>query len=126
VSEVRQELLAEGRPVFVIAHHYGLTGELSFYMPGARAAVEQTPLVYYVTSPAPRNQYFFWPSYTGRKGETAIFVRDLDPVNPKRKPPPDILLEQFESVTELGFRNIMHGKRKVLRVLHIYVCRGLK
>src|SRR2546430_4511940 len=34
----RRELLAEGKPVFIIAGHYRLAGELSFYLPEIKAA----------------------------------------------------------------------------------------
>ena len=42
-------LLAEGKPVFIIADHYGLVGEISFYLPEAKAAVTTDPLVFYRT-----------------------------------------------------------------------------
>lgn len=126
VEAARKELEAEGKPVFVIAHHYGLTGELSFYMPEARRLIKSTPLVFYVTSPTPRNQFYFWPGYAGRKGENAIFVRDLDPAKPNPKPPPEILEQEFASVTDLGIRNVMARRGVVARPIQVFACRGLK
>ena len=78
VGEARQELLAEGKPVFIIADHYGLVGEISFYLPEAKAAVTSEPLVFYRANPTPDNQFYFWPGYENRKGQNAIFVRELD------------------------------------------------
>src|SRR5438105_40439 len=43
-GEERRKLLAEGKPVFIIADHYGLAGIISFYLPEARAAVREEPL----------------------------------------------------------------------------------
>ena len=47
-----RSLLAEGKPVFIIAAHYGLVGEISFYLPEAKAAVTSEPLVFCQTSRA--------------------------------------------------------------------------
>ena len=41
VGEARQELLAEGKPVFIIGDHYGLVGEISFYLPEAKASGDE-------------------------------------------------------------------------------------
>ena len=48
-GEARQELLAEGKPVFIIGDHYSMVGEITFYLPEARAAVTTDPLVFYRT-----------------------------------------------------------------------------
>jgi len=125
VGEARQELLAEGKPVFIIADHYGLVGEISFYLAEAKGAVTEVPLAYYKSTPAPANQFFFWPGYRGRKGESAIFVRELARDNPKSKPPPAQLVTEFESVTELGVRNVLYHGR-VLRPLQFFACRNLQ
>ena len=125
VGEARQELLAEGKPVFIIGDHYGLVGVISFYLPEARTNVTTEPLVFYRTNPIPANQFYFWPGYENRKGQNAIFVRELDRDQPKFRPVPRDLERQFESVTELGVRNVLYHRR-VLRPLQIYVCRGLR
>jgi membrane-associated phospholipid phosphatase len=124
-GEARKEVLDEGKPTFIITDHYGLAGEISFYLPEAKTAVTQIPLVYYRSSPTPKNQFFFWPGYTMRKGENAVFVRELDRKVLDPKPPPQTLVDEFESVTDMGVRNVMyHGQ--LLRPLHFYACRNLK
>jgi membrane-associated phospholipid phosphatase len=124
-GEARKEVLDEGKRTFIITDHYGLAGEISFYLPEAKAAVAETPLVYYKTTPVPKNQFFFWPGYTTRKGENAVFIRELDRKNPQPKPPPQSLQDEFESVTDMGIRNVMyHGQ--LLRPLQFFACRNLK
>jgi hypothetical protein len=126
VEQAREELLAEGKPVFLIAHHYGLAGQLSFYIPEARNTIKHSPFVYCVSTPTPRNQFYFWPGYTGRKGENAIFIRDLDATNPTPKPPPAVLEAEFDSVTDLGIRNVTNRRGTVLRPVQVFACRGVK
>ena len=101
-GEARQELLAEGKPVFIIADNYQMVGEISFYLPEAQAAVTKEPLVFYQTSPIPVNQFYFWPGYQDRKGQNAIFVRELDRDRTDDPPVPPELQRQFESVTTHG------------------------
>lgn len=125
VSQLRQELLAEGKPVFIIADHYGMTGELSFYLPEAREQVQGEPLVFYQTSPHPRNQFWFWPGYTNRTGQNAIFVREVDRQKTESKPAPPSIQNEFESVTDLGFKDVRYGG-KVGRRLQAFACRGLR
>jgi hypothetical protein len=124
-GEARQELLAEGKPVFIIADHYGLVGVISFYLPEAQAAVTKEPLVFFQTSPTPVNQLCYWPGYKDRKGQNAIFIRELDRDRTDDPPMPPELREEFESVTPLGVRNVLYHDR-VLRPLQIYACRGLR
>jgi membrane-associated phospholipid phosphatase len=126
VGEARQELLAEGKPVFIIADHYGMVGQISFYLPEAKAGVKENPLVYFRTSPTPENQFYFWPGYTHRTGENAIFVRELDRYDPTPPPPPAQLEQEFESVTDLGVRNVLYHDQFLLRPLQIFACRGLR
>ena len=124
-GEARTEILSEGKPTFIITEHYGLAGEISFYLPEAKAAVTQTPLVYYKSSPVPKNQFFFWPGYNLRKGENAVYVRELDRNVPDPKPAPKSIVDEFESVTDMGVRNVMyHGQ--LLRPLQFFACRNLK
>jgi membrane-associated phospholipid phosphatase len=125
VGSVREELLSEGKPVFIIGDHYGMVGQVSFYLPEAKSRVSTDPLVFYLTSPYPRNQYFFWPGYTNRVGENAIFFEELDRDNPRPRPPPAILTNQFESVTYLGVSNVFYYGRS-LRPLQFFACRNLR
>ena len=123
-GDARQMLLAEGKPVFIITGHYGLVGEISFYLPEAKAVVTTDPLVFYQTSTRADNQFYFWPGYKDRKGQNAIFVRELDRDRTFDLPIPRELREEFESVTDLGVRDVLYHGR-VLRPLQIYACRGL-
>jgi hypothetical protein len=125
VGQARQELEAEGKPAFIIADHYGIASLISFYLPEAKAQVSKTPLVYSRSSPRPDSQFAFWPGYELRKGENAIYVRELDRGLLIAPPPRQRLQGEFESVTELGVSNVMyHGQ--VCRPLQLFVCRGLK
>ncbi len=149
VEAARQKLLGEGKPVFIISHHYGLAGEFSFYLPEAKAAVGgPQPLVYYQTSGQPNNQLYFWPEYRyrGRRtGENAIFVHEPDPypLEPgwpwkwltrqkveyaRLLPPttaPRFLQEEFESVTDLGVQEVKLRDR-VFRRVQLFECRHLR
>jgi membrane-associated phospholipid phosphatase len=129
IGEARRELEAsDGKPTFIIAEHYGITSQTSFYLPEAKARVTGTPLVYFRSTEHPDNQFGFWLGYECHRGENAIYVRELDRVKPNTAPPPRILerlQSEFESVTEIGVRNVMyHGN--VCRPLQFFACRGLK
>ena len=124
-GKARQDLLAEGKPVFIIGDHYSLVGEISFYLPEARAVAGTDPIVYYRTDSRAVNQFHFWPGYEKRKGDNAIFVRELDRDKPVRRPIPREVEEQFESVTEIGVENVL-DRGRVLWPLQIFACRGLR
>ena len=125
-GQARQELLAEGKPVFIIAGHCGLAGELSFYLPEAKAGVPDEPLVYCLAGGQPNNQFYFWPGYSRRQGQNAIYVCELDRDQPVSKPTPAQLEIEFESVTSLGVRNVLHRDRRPSRPLQVFECRGLR
>ena len=125
VNEVRQELLAEGKPVFIIGDHYSLVGEISFYLPEAKAAVSSDPLVYYRTDSRAINQFHFWPGYEHRQGQNAVFIRELDRDKPRPGPVPREVAQQFESVTQLGVTNVVY-QHQVLWPLQIFACRNLR
>lgn len=124
-NQVRQELAAEGKPVFIIGAHYGMVGQLTFYLPEAKEHVRDHPLVYYRSSPVPENQFYFLPGYTERKGENAVYVVELDRDRPRQQVPPADLLKQFDSVTEAGIRPVLYQGRP-LRYLQFFLCRGLR
>lgn len=148
VSEAQKSLQTEGRPVFVITDHYGMAGQFSFYMPEAKGAVRKNPIVYCLSTPRPESQFYFWPDYRGRRtGQNAVFVAELDPLRLERgwfvdwlrgKPvsranappqnisPPQRLREQFESVEDLGMREIKYHNRGVYRRVWLFACRNLK
>jgi 4-amino-4-deoxy-L-arabinose transferase-like glycosyltransferase len=122
VSQARAELLKEGKPVFVIGGHYGITSLLSFYMPEARQAGPDRPLVYCQSSDHPANQFFFWPGYRMRRGDNAIYVAQVD--RPESTVPPNVRAE-FASVTDLGFRDIFYRGVFYHRI-HLFACRDLR
>ena len=147
VHRAREKLLQEGRPAFIIADHYGMAGEFSFYLPEAKAALPGLPLVYSQRSSVPNNQLCFWPEYCyelHRSGENAVYVAETGPFPLengwlwrwlRRKPvryarvpppvvPPALLLNQFESVTDLGAYEVKLGDR-VFRRLQLFECRNL-
>lgn len=124
VETQRQKLAAEGRPVFTICDHYGLTSLITFYVPEARRSLADRPLVCYQTTPQPENQFFFWPEYRyreARKGENAIYVMEN---NAPLSAPKEIMAE-FESVTDLGLFPLEQDGR-VTRCLQLMACRNLR
>jgi hypothetical protein len=126
VARARESLQAEGKPVFVIGHHYGVTSQLSFYMQDSKAALQNdSRLVYFLSSDKPHNQFFFWTGYRDRQGQNAIYVVDYGPKNPQLVAPPQVLLDEFESVTDLGMQFISYEGRD-LRPIQLFVCRGLR
>jgi 4-amino-4-deoxy-L-arabinose transferase-like glycosyltransferase/membrane-associated phospholipid phosphatase len=148
VGLMRAGLLAEGKPVFVVAHHYGITGLLSFYMPEARPLPGRMPLVYSVLGAAPENQFYFWPEYRYRefrKGQNALYVVELDapryslagwfksvltdgPELLPGLPVPDRfalpVMWEFDSVKDLGVFPVYYRGR-VYRWLQFFDCRNL-
>ena len=134
---------------FIIADHYGTTGLFSFYSAPAReAAKTATPLVYCVDTDGPINQFYFWDSYNyrqHRRGENAIFVLRLDPyplengwlgkwfrhekifaITPAPKPVPDRIAAEFETVTNLGVREITIQDGRIFQRVQIFGCYHLK
>jgi 4-amino-4-deoxy-L-arabinose transferase-like glycosyltransferase len=124
-GEARQQLLTEGKPVFIIANHYGLAGVLSFYLPEARESVRGQPLVYCQSSPAPENQFYFWPGYGERKGQNAIYMFELELDDFRLTRAPERLESEFEAVTDLGVWEVLyHGQ--ACRRYQLFACRGLR
>ena len=145
VDSAREKLLMEGKPVFVIGAHYGTTGLLSFYMPEARTNVTDNPVVYFLTSTNAANQFYFWPGYKeGRPGQNAIYVKELAMpslvkdwpwkwlagetnlfrYDPAPKPAPDILLQEFDSVSDLGLYDVQYRGR-AFHIVQLFECRNL-
>ena len=144
----REKLAAEGKPAFIIADDYGMTGLFSFYSPPAKAALKGDPLVYCVDSDEPKNQFYFWPEYDYRarcKGQNAIYVSELpraplengwvwkwlthqpvdfaEPIKTRSEPPQ--IAGEFETVTDLGEHEINIGDRTFHRV-HLWACYNLR
>jgi membrane-associated phospholipid phosphatase len=121
VGEARAELMGEGKPVFIIGDHYGITSQVTFYLPEAKNGVPDKPLAYFRSSDKPENQFYFWPGYQDRKGQNAIYMRRVR--HPEQIPPG--LLSEFESVTDLGIHEIRHRNR-VVRQIQLFACRELR
>jgi membrane-associated phospholipid phosphatase len=119
VANEGETLARDGKPVFFIGGHYGVTSLLSFYLPNARSRVPNNPICYYLSSDHPENQYYFWPGYSTRKGQNAIFVQRPN------QPAPERLQQEFETVTDLGTRDIQYRGRIIHRV-QLFACRNLK
>jgi membrane-associated phospholipid phosphatase len=121
VSEHRAGLLKEGKPVFIIADHYGRAGLLNFYLPEARPLVQSEALVTVRKTEKPKNQLWFWPGYTyeSRKGQNAIYVWETD----EHMSAPDWLQAGFASVTDLGMFDIEYRGRNYNRI-QLFACRG--
>lgn len=146
IRQARQQLLVEGRDVLILGSHYGITGLTTFYLPEARVGLPDKPLVYFRTSDTPKNQFYFWPGYRGtHRGANAIYVDESPPPNLKRgwfwdwlarkkdiydeKPPrkvkvPREVIEEFESVTDLGTRDIVI-RGQIVRRVQLFACRNL-
>ena len=146
VNQAREKLLGEGKPVFIIGAHYGITGLISFYLPEARTNVVGHPLVFFLSSDRPLNQYYFWPGYREQHdGQNAIFVREISgpplvhdwvrrwlagQTNLLRHPPepaaaPPVLSKEFDSVTDLGLYYVLYRGR-VFHTLQLFECRNLR
>ena len=125
VDLARRRLSAEGPPVFIIGDQYGITGEIAFYLP----AVQPTPAapipVYCRASATPENQFYFWPGYTNRHGENALFVREFALDGPSGLPVDDSIAAAFTSTKDLGSVIVEHRGQPVRR-LQIIECRGLR
>lgn len=120
IRKERDQLLKEGRPVMVVADHYGWAGELAFYMDGPGPVRSGNPTVTVLESERPINQIWFWPEYrySGRPGLTVLYV------HPERRTGLDpSWASRFESVTDLGVREIEYRGR-VFHRLHLYACRN--
>jgi hypothetical protein len=124
VEEQRQKFAQEGKPVFIIGSHYGITGLLSFYIPEARQSVQTQPVVFYESTDKPANQFYFWPGYTGRKGENALYVREVKR-NDVPEPVPERLRNEFESITDLGKFEVKYRDR-VTHTIQLFACRQLR
>lgn len=134
VEQQRAKFQAEtGTTTFIIAPHYTYVSELTFYLPEAKRAVTNVPLVYCIESDRPRNQFFFLPNYrySNRKGHNAIYLEPLpnpkrdDDTPPQRKLCPEQIQKQFESVTELGVFKACY-KGRPYHWVQLWACRNLR
>lgn len=119
-DNMRAEAVKAGKPVFIIASTLGLAGQLSFYLPEARASARQNPFVYVyadrrdVESP-----------YADRKGEDALFVIQQTEESEPASVTQARLQPRFDSITDLGVKEIKHHGQ-VLRRFQFFACRNLQ
>ena len=123
-AERQKVIAAEGKPVFLIGAHYGLTSLLSFYIPEAKAGVPHAPVVFYQSSAKPENQYGFWPGYEARRGDTALYVQELKK-GAQPEPPPARLATEFTHIEDLGTRDIQY-RGQTIHTVRLLLCRELK
>jgi len=130
IGEARQNLLKEGKPVFIICPDYTSTSEITFYLPEARAGVPGQPIVYCWGADQPITEFYFWPEYRYwlRTGDNAIYVNLIglvsgtsDPMPVSDSPPVD-LVRQFRTVKSLG---VFHGdyRGRPVRWFQLFECR---
>jgi 4-amino-4-deoxy-L-arabinose transferase-like glycosyltransferase/membrane-associated phospholipid phosphatase len=146
VGQARTKLLAEGKPVFLIGDRYQITSEITFYLPEAKVAVCPEPRAYFMTTDQPKNQFYFWPGYHGqRQGQNAICVMELGAPPlirgwvwkwlagetnllqhpPIEMPAPPSVLQEFDSVTDLGSFDVLYRGR-VFHTIQMFECRNLR
>jgi len=147
---VESERLKFDTNSFIITDGYQTTGLYTFYSPAARAAIHAPkPLVYAPAEDKPSNQFYFWTDYnyrTNRRGENAIYVSQVEyyklehgwlwkwlrhePLNyrdiPPLSPPPQQLVDAFETVTNLGVREIKINDGRIFHRVQIFGCYNLK
>jgi len=147
-NERRKLETKDGKPVFIIGDHYGITSLATFYLPEARerARKGEEAIVYFESSDTPQNQFYFWPDYKNRKGQNAIYFCEVDsqsfqkgwfvkwvkgetdlyaPDTAPSDPPPSRLLAEFESVKDLGIRKVVYRGRTMRRI-QLFECHNLK
>lgn len=114
---------SSGASAFIIGDHYGIVGELSFYHGVARHRVQTgaDPLVYYRSAKEPENQFYFWPGYHERTGQSAIYIQQTE----KAKKAPLRIRDEFEHIEDLGLFTVSIGSRPI-RSLQLFACRGLR
>ena len=114
-----------GQPTYILCHHYGYAGELSFYVPAARARVGSAdPLVYVRRFDIPNNQLWFWPEYEYRTKKGADFLLVFQSDEPVVMPV-DELKSQFNQLEDLGEFPVLYRGREFHR-LRLFVGRGLR
>ena len=130
VGEARENLLKEGKPVFIIGPEYGAASEVSFYLPEAREALKKQPIVCCWDSDKPITEFHYWPGYNfwERTGDNAIFFKilplDKHTNQPLAKPTtlPEGLLARFHSVQSLG-RFPANFRGEPMRWIEVFACR---
>jgi hypothetical protein len=145
-GQERVKMMAQGKPAFILCEHYGFTSQISFYLPEAKRRVATDPIVFYLATPTAENQYYYWPNYLNRVGQNALFVREIEKPRfrpdwfsrwwsrkgdlyenalPPTRPLPPEVRQEFESITDLGIRDVVVDGNIVRRV-QFFECRDLR
>jgi membrane-associated phospholipid phosphatase len=136
---------------FIIAEHYGPAGLLSFYSSPAHAAATtgNQPLVYAMDNDQPMNQFYFWDDYNyraQRHGQNALFIRRLEayPLEsgwiwkwlkheplaygklPRLYRTPPRITSEFETITNLGVREVVMPDGRIFQRVQLFGCYHLK
>jgi len=125
VDAQRRDLSTNG-PVFIITGHYGTAGQLSFYIPEAKAGLPEHPLVYPRFTHTAKNQFYFWPEYRyweTRKGQSALYVSLRDEI--RERSVPDEMTPHFESIQDLGSREIL-DRGQVVHTVQLYLLKTVR
>jgi 4-amino-4-deoxy-L-arabinose transferase-like glycosyltransferase len=111
VGQLRQDEFRDPEKVFVFSDTYGVTAELSFYVPGQERA-------FCVDTGRKMNQYDFWPPSPEMQGYDAVFVR-----KEQNEGLPERVREMFSSVDPAMNVRTMHDGSPGLGFT-VYLCRG--
>lgn len=118
VREQRKLLEEKGKPVFLIADHYGRASLLNFYLQTEPMFVRDGKIAYTLSTTTPHNQYWFWPGYEAREGENAIYVTSGD----SKRDLPKRLRTEFRHIRKLGLYTIRH-EGKICGHVQLFACR---
>ena len=130
VGEARNNLLKDGKPVFILCPDYSTASEVSFYLPEAQAAVTGEPIACCWDSDRPVTEFHYWPKYNfwERAGDNAIFFQILPLAKHTGEPDPapteapQALLAKFHSVKSIGrFHADFRGRP--MRWIEVFECR---
>ncbi len=121
IEQERTQLARPGGAApFIITSHYGLAGQLTFYIPAAQAGLPDHPVVFPRYTATPKNQFYFWPEYRyweTRRGHDALYVAYEDGEG-QREVPVEVA-SQFESAEDLGVRQVVE-RGLVLHTLRLH------
>ncbi|MDO4766570.1 MAG: glycosyltransferase family 39 protein [Pseudomonadota bacterium] len=107
VAKMQEEL---GGPAFTLSDEYGVTAELSFYVPGQKRA-------FCAAGSRKMNQYDFWPGPDAEQTNAVLVIKGRKPTVP------DSVRSMFASVGEPVMLTTTQGPRQGQTFL-LFPCRG--
>ena len=113
VGQARQELLAEGKPVFIIAGHCGLAGNFRFISRKPKRASRTSRWCIAWPAGGRTINSTFGPAIAGARARMPFTSASWTAISlcPNR---PGAVGKEFESVTSLGVRNVLYQDRCLL------------